>query len=242
MTFGDIVATSGATVTSKNLRKEFQADAPAVFLQIIRDHDGPVRCAQIKSVLAGEGVEKGKLDTAWNGVQSYLKLHPHIEKHPDHTYEWLDVPAAGIAALTMLTDLRKTGPDWLRTALADAIRRELEDQVVDAVALESRRTVGTKVDELRKVVDLAGEVEEIAYDGADADGIVARVRERLAMLHLEPIGRAGDKVKYDKVVHKPLPGSGKPKDGARVAVVRPGYTWTRDDTAVVVERAHVTAP
>lgn len=131
-------------MTSKNLRKEFHADGPAVFLQIIRDHDGPIRCAQIKSVLADEGVEKGKLDTAWNGVQSYLKLHPHIEKHPNHTYEWLDVPAAGIAALTRLTDLRKAGPDWLRTALADAIRRELEDQVIDAVALESRRTVGAK--------------------------------------------------------------------------------------------------
>jgi hypothetical protein len=81
---------------------------------------------------------------------------------------------------------------------------------------------------------MAIEVEELAAKQASARAIIHRVRNRMKGLRLEPIGRAGEQVSFDRTQHQPI-GPDIP-DGAPVVVVRPGYVWRTSDKDVLIER------
>jgi len=62
-------------------------------------------------------------------------------------------------------------------------------------------------------------VEEITYKGADADGLLERVRNQATARSLTPIGGSGER-SFDPSLHAPLAGS--PGAGSPVVVIRPG--------------------
>lgn len=84
------------------------------------------------------------------------------------------------------------------------------------------------------LVGLAAEVERLAVGGESGDAVTDRVRKALRGMGLEPDGRAGERVAFDRARHDPL--GPAPASGASVVVVRPGYTWKSPDGDALVER------
>jgi hypothetical protein len=81
---------------------------------------------------------------------------------------------------------------------------------------------------------MAIDVEEQVAKGASGKAIIHRVRARMKRLRLEPVGRAGEEVTFDRTQHQPMR-AGVP-DGARVLVVRPGYIWRLPGEDLVIEK------
>jgi len=123
-----------------------------------------------------------------------------------------------------------------------------------------------EIDSARKVADAASEIDEILNNGADTDsirrtitntakrlGIPNETRDRwlaeadnparlaqvadevAAAAGLTPVGKAGEVLTFDRKKHQPLPGSKVPA-GARVEVVRRGYTLRRGGEDVALSR------
>jgi hypothetical protein len=91
-----------------------------------------------------------------------------------------------------------------------------------------------ELDAARELAGMAIDVEEQVAKGASGKAIIHRVRARMKRLRLEPVGRAGEEVTFDRTQHQPMR-AGVP-DGARVLVVRPGYIWRLPGEDLVIEK------
>ena len=91
-----------------------------------------------------------------------------------------------------------------------------------------------ELDAARELAGMAIDVEEQVAKGASGKAIIHRVRARMKRLRLEPVGRAGEEVAFDRTQHQPMR-AGVP-DGARVLVVRPGYIWRLPGEDLVIEK------
>jgi len=127
----------------------------------------------------------------------------------------------------------------VRAALAerDDLEARRRRSYADATGRRDAQERQSRVDTARALARIATEVEELAAAGARPWVMVERARALARMSGLEPIGRAGEETAFDATRHAPVAGS--PPDGARVAVVRPGYTWRSGESAVVIDRALV---
>jgi hypothetical protein len=94
-----------------------------------------------------------------------------------------------------------------------------------------------KIDGLRLLVELAGEMEFVAYNAGDPDIMVERVHLAVAKAGVKPIGAPGDEAPFTPDVHEPI--GETPANGSMVTIVRPGYTWQAADELVVLQRAQV---
>jgi hypothetical protein len=94
-----------------------------------------------------------------------------------------------------------------------------------------------RLDAVRALAELAGEVEELAANGAGPAAMIHRVRARVGRSGLVPIERAGEETAYDRRRHAPI--SGAIADGTTVVVVRPGYRWQAPDEDVLIAKAIV---
>ena len=103
------------------------------------------------------------------------------------------------------------------------------DEMVPASRLRQ-----AEFDAARELAGMAIDVEEQAAKGASAKAIIHRVRARMKRLRLEPVGRAGEELAFDRTQHQPMR-AGIP-DGARVLVVRPGYIWRLPGEDLVIEK------
>jgi hypothetical protein len=93
------------------------------------------------------------------------------------------------------------------------------------------------IDVQRAVALLAGELEEMADSGADLDLVIGRLRTRVRMAGLTPVGQAGLLTRFDPTQHD-APGE-RPAPGTPVVVARPGYASMVDGESLVIERAVV---
>lgn len=91
-----------------------------------------------------------------------------------------------------------------------------------------------ELDAARELAGMAIDVEEQVAKGASGKAIIHRVRSRMKRLRLEPVGRAGEEVAFDRTQHQPMRAG--VADGARVLVVRPGYIWRLPGEDLVIEK------
>jgi hypothetical protein len=248
--------TVAMAVVSGSLAKRFTADPAGVFLDAIRASNEPLTAAKVKQPLIDAGLPKATVDSKWKTAQQFLKKHPHLRIVKRVNYQWSDSPIAPATALDLLLEPRI--PQWLKEALAEAVRQGLSADVPSPAAatpaaatpaavttapaggdalLRAAQELQWKIDTVRAVAEIAAEVEEIAYNGADPDLILERVRTRALGHQLAPIGESGQDIGFDPAQHKPL--TGFPDPGSTVFVVRPGYTWRSGQDDVLIERAVV---
>jgi hypothetical protein len=154
-------------------------------------------------------------------------------------------PMDGEEALERLLPRRPSGR---QAELAAVVRGALKERA----DLEARLRAGyaggrelraahdrqVRIDAVRALVDVLGEVEELAAAGADAAIAVERVRAMAAGFGLTPIGRAGEDAPFVPAWHTPI--GTRPPDESRVTVIRPGYSWRDGEEVVLISKAQVT--
>jgi hypothetical protein len=107
----------------------------------------------------------------------------------------------------------------------------------DDAKVRAARERQLKLDALHAVAELAGEVEELAYDSGDAELIVERLRARVRAAELAQLGNPGDATTFDPRRHDAM--GPRPADGAPVTVMRPGYAWVENGSSLVLRKALV---
>jgi hypothetical protein len=218
----------------------------AAFLELLRDADVPLTASALKRRLTDRGVSRSDADAAWRRAQPALRRSgafdpvtktyaaPGAERglEPGRA---LDELVGGRSSLARRVKLAQT----VRAALAerDELEARLRRSYADASGRRDAQDRQSHVDTARTLARVAMELEELAASGARPWVMVERVRALARMSDLEPIGRAGEETAFDASRHAAVAGS--PPPGARVAVVRPGYTWRSGERAVVIDRALV---
>lgn len=81
---------------------------------------------------------------------------------------------------------------------------------------------GVELSAARDMATAAVEAERLANAGVSPQELADAVRATAGDRGLAPVGRAGDRVRFDPVSHEPL---GPATVGGEVVVVRPGYVW-----------------
>jgi len=113
-----------------------------------------------------------------------------------------------------------------------------DDLFTSAESAESEaRQRQERIDAIRMLAELAGEVEELLANETEPDVMIRQVRAWVMRSGLNPVGRAGEQTKFDRKVHRPI--DGPIRDGATVFVVRPGYVWKASDQEVLIGKAVV---
>jgi hypothetical protein len=223
-------------VTDAGLGQRFEA--------VLRAAGAPLTAAKLKQALVDGGAPKAAVDRAWTAFRKLAAFHPHITRPSRVTYGWSSDPVTPPEALARLLKLLATTSREkaaARDALAAIIHGGLTGPVAvsaDEGRFRSARLRQARLDGLLAVADLAGEVEEMAYNSGDPDLIVERLQTRVEALAVEQHGRCGDEVPFDPERHTGV--GSVPRQGGPVTVVRPGYTW-RDDAGetVVLQRVQV---
>lgn len=233
------------------LRTRFAADPAAVFLTALRDLGGALNCAELTRELTAAGLDQAAVSGVWKStVQKIFKTHQQV-RVDGARYQWsaesVD-PHAGLRglpaaqALARLTDgSRLTAAQ--KAALAEAVRAGLHpgDQPspsgVDDQEIRAAQDRQLRVDGARAVAEIAMEIEELAFNGADADLIVERVRVLVEMASLTPIALPGQQVPFDPARHSSL--AGFPDAGSAVTVIRPGYFFRTRGEDVLLGKAIV---
>ena len=228
-----------------SLKQQFDKDPAAVFLDVIRNAGEPITAKRTMANLVERGLPEASVKKQWTAFQrDVVKFHPHVVRPTPQKYAWQETPVAPDGALTRLLDLLTTtkvpGRLKLRDELAQLVRDGLDDALAededdDEVRFQAAQERQVEIDVLSAFAELAGEVEELAYNSGDPDVIVERVQTRVKSRSLEQIGRSGDDAPFDPVVHNPI--GSRPADGATVRIVRPGYR----NGPVLLQRALVTA-
>jgi len=223
-----------------SLKQQFDKDPAAVFLDVLRNAGEPLTAKRAKDTLVERGLPEASVSKQWGAFQrEIVKFHPHVTRPSSLKYAWRETPVPADEALTRLLDLLKTtsrSKGRLRDELATLVHDGLKDAGGDdETKIRAAQERQAEIDVLRAFAELAGEVEELAYNSGDPDVIVERVQTRVAGHSLTQIGRSGDDAPFDPEVHKPI--GSRPGDGATVRIVRPGY---RNGT-VLLQRALVTA-
>jgi hypothetical protein len=237
----------------------FGRDPNPVFMKILQDAGEPLTAKKVIDAVAAEGVPRATVSSKWATFQkTVVKFHPNIHLPGRGLYEWRADPVAPDAALTRLVDLFATANKVkvpLRDALVAVVRAGFGDGAppaasgaasdADAASHGDDAKVRVaqerqfKLDALQAVAELAGEVEELAYDSGDPELIVERLRVRVRTAPLEQLGAPGDEAKFDPAHHEAT--GPRPADGAAVTIVRPGYAWQENGAPVVLRRALVVA-
>jgi hypothetical protein len=186
------------------------------------------------------------------------KFHPNLERPSRTHYRWRAEPVGPSEALGRLVELLATKDKLkarLREALVAAIQaapvtNETTDNAApadkaapdgdhggDDAKVRAARERQFRLDALHAVAELAGEVEELAYDSGDAELIVERLRARVRAADLSQLGNPGDEAKFDPGQHDVV--GPRPADGASVTVMRPGYAWAENGSPLVLRKALV---
>ena len=234
----------------------FGRDPNPVFMKILQDAGEPLTARKIIDAVAAEGVPRATVSSRWATFQkTVVKFHPNVHLPGRGLYEWRADPVAPEAALTRLVDLLATANKVkvpLRDALVAVVKAGFggsappvvkpddsagshDDDAKVRVAQERQY----RLDALQAVAELAGEVEELAYDSGDPELIVERLRVRVRTAPLEQLGAPGDEAKFDPTHHEVT--GPRPAEGAAVTIVRPGYAWQENGVPVVLRRALVVA-
>jgi hypothetical protein len=204
---------------------DFGRDPNAAFVKILRDAREPLTARRVIDAVAERGVARATVSAKWATFQkTVVKFHPNIHLPGRGLYEWRDEQVSAEQALGRLLDLLATTNKvkvGLRDALVAVIRSSNDTGTDDDAKVRAARERQFKLDALHAVAELAGEVEELAYDSGDADLIVERLRARVRATALDQLGRPGDEAKFDPARHEAQ--GRRPADGAAVTVVRPGY-------------------
>lgn len=242
------------------LIERFNRDAHSVFVDLIRDSRGAgLSTMNIKKTLTGLGIAESVVRKAWGAAQPTFKRHAHIVTK-GATYAWTDTPRdphadvramRPVEALDRLVkgrvpaDEKPILVEVIRTGLVGgsgpatilAGRMDSRDEAVHAAALRAVQDQKVRARGVRAFADLAMEVEELVANGAGADILISRVRDSASAQDLTPIESAGGTTSFDRRRHSPIIGS--LKDGVRVTVVRPGYSWRTAEDDVLVAKALV---
>ncbi len=230
-----MVTRPGKSSRGQSLADLFAADTGAAVLRVLQEAAASLTAGEVKAALQAGGVARIEADKAWPLVQRSIRDHEHVVVEPGHRYRWTPpVPAVSPAeALELIVAGR----------LAAAKKAELAGIVRDALVgvppgpEMAARQRQAELDEVRALAELAIEVEELSANQASARAMIHRVRARVKLAHLEPIGRAGEETTFDRKRHKPI---GPPiRDGAPVIVVRPGYVWKASTEDVLIAKAVV---
>jgi hypothetical protein len=238
------------------LRARFDRDAQGVFVDLIKDGRGkPISTAKIKKTLAVLGLTESKVTTEWKASLAGVKQHEHIVAKGSN-YSWTETPRDPHAeirkmspsvALDRLT--RGRVPTDQKPILIDIIRASLASgkgggapggsraEAARTAELRAVQDQKVRTEGIRALAELAMEVEELVADGTAADVVIERVRQIAGAQRLTAVGTAGQATSFDRQRHSPIIGS--PKDGAKVTVVRPGYSWRPADEDVLVAKAQV---
>lgn len=220
----------------------FGREPHAVFLKILQDADGPLTAKKIIDAVADEGITRSAVSAAWKKFQSgVVKFHPNVHLPARGSYRWRAEPVAPDVALSRLVELLPTANRAkvpLRDALVEVVRSGPPPGGDDA-KIDAARERQFRLDALHAVAELAGEVEELAYDTGDTEMIVERLRARVKAAALEQFGRPGDGATFDPARHDVM--GERPADGAAVTVLRPGYAWQENGSPLVLRRALVVA-
>ncbi|GIJ68996.1 hypothetical protein [Virgisporangium ochraceum] len=224
----------------------FGRDPNPVFMKILQDAGEPLTAKKVIDAVAAEGVARTVVSSKWATFQkTVVKFHPNIHLPGRGLYEWRADPVAPEAALTRLVDLFATANKVkvpLRDALVAVVRAGFGGRAApqgDDAKVRVAQERQFKLDALQAVAELAGEVEELAYDSGDPELIVERLRVRVRTAPLEQLGAPGDEAKFDPAHHEAT--GPRPADGAAVTIVRPGYAWQENGAPVVLRRALVVA-
>jgi len=223
-------------VTEADLRQQFE--------EALRNAGSPQTAAKLKKALVDRGHPKAAVDKAWTAFQrGAAKYHPHVVRPTSLSYAWSSEPVEAPEAFARLLKLLATTSREkaaLRDALAAIVHSGLKAAAPasDEDRFQAARLRQARLDGMLAVADLAGEVEELAWNSGDADVIVERLQTRVEQLAVEQLGRCGEEVPYDPERHRGI--GSVPKQGGPVTVVRPGYAW-RDDAGetVVLQRVQV---
>jgi hypothetical protein len=220
--------------------------AVAVFLELLGQARAPMSAPELKRRLVAAGVEKAEADAAWRRAQPALRRVARFDPRT-RTYAWPHTPPvlSPHLALDELQRGRRSAAE--RAELAEAVRAglrerdDLEERLRQAyrgswLARQARERQ-VRVDAMRALARVAMEVEELAAAGGAPALMVDRVRALAAMSDLEPIGRSGEVTGFDGSRHATV--AGAPSAGARVSVIRPGYTWRTGADDVLLDRARV---
>lgn len=241
-------------VDPASLARRFQQDSEAVLVDLIRSGRGePLSTTAMKKTLTGLGLTEAEFQKAWTSAQPKFKRHKHIAaKGP--SYAWSDEPLdpyADVRSLSpakafdrllksrMSADEKAIVIEVIRAGLSDA-SDEPQDARAEAIRANQLREVQdqkVRAHGVQAFANLAMEVEELVTNGAEADILIERVRRSAGTQDLTPIESAGGTASFDRRKHSPIVGS--PKDGARVTVVRPGYSWRTPKEDVLVAKALV---
>jgi hypothetical protein len=190
----------------------YGTDPYAAVVRVVQAAGSAVTAADIKRALEAAGVPSPDKRT-WERLQKRLRADDQVVVEPGYRYRFVDTPVAA--------------------SEIDAF--ESTDGGYDVEAAARRRQ--SLIDGLRALAELASEVEELAVNEASVRAMVHRVRSRVKLAGLEPIGRAGETTAFDRRRHELI---GPPaRDGAPVLVIRPGYAWRTPHEDVILARAVV---
>jgi hypothetical protein len=223
-------------VDRSELDFRLRAVPAAVFVDLLRQADGPLDARALKRRLEDLGVPKATVDAAWRRAQPGVRRHANVVvDETRHAYGWSAATAAAAvfsprAALDEL--IKPRVPVTAKVQAADVVQAALRER--DEQQARQRDVVATAI---RALAQLAMEVEELATAGTDTPTLVARVREVVRDHRLTPIGRAGERVEFDPARHTST--GAELVRGASVTVVRPGYLWRDGDVEVMLAKARV---
>jgi hypothetical protein len=226
-------------MSDRVLVKQFNDDAGAAFVEVIKRADRPVRLQEIRTGLVDAGVKAADVDRQWKSRRELLKLHPNISKPKPALYEWSPATHPSSDSLRELAERAgKRGHAWLVQALTDNIANTLARAETSGPRAQISWTEQREQEKATLVADLVSSVEALAADGQSVTAIVERLMEEATRHRLTPIGQIGERAEFDKDLHAPA-GRGQPRAGHEVRVVRSGFEWSGTGHAIVVVKALV---
>ncbi len=198
-------------------------------LRLLEDAGQAMTAAEIKQALVASGLSKEEANRAWTGIQKRLKAHERVVVE-GKAYRWV----SPVDAVDLLAKGDLDGPRL--AALAETIRSALQTPpLFDPESAARQRQ--DRIDAVRKLAELAGEVEELLANETEPDVMIRQLRAWVKRSGLDPVGRAGEQTTFDRKVHQPI--DGPIRDGAKVFVVRPGYVWKAADQELLIGKAVV---
>lgn len=227
-------------MSDRVLAKQFTEDAGTAFVAVIRQYGRPVRLQEIRSALVGAGVRLEDVNRQWERLRGLLKAHPSISKPTPTTYAWSPVAQPSQASLAELSArARVRAPGWLVQAHVDNIADSLARAETNGPRAQIGWTEQREQEKAALLADLVGGVELVVAEGRSAPEVVDWLLEEAARRRLQPAGRIGEQVPFDRARHEPV-GGPHPRPGQEVQVVRSGFSWFGSGDEVVLVKALVT--
>ena len=224
----------------KALARLFDADPEAAVLQLLQETGEPMSAVDVKKALQDAGVPKTDADKAWPTVQKRIKVNEHIVVEGPR-YRWnrplTELSPAEALDLLVKGGLSDSEKETLSFVIRDALTAAPAEPSNDDGGEEAARQRQEGIDAIRKLAELASEVEELIGNETDLPVMMRQVRAFVRRSGLDPVGQAGEETRFDRKKHTPI--GGQIRDGAPVIVVRPGYIWKTQDEDVLLGKAVV---